>query len=159
MSIPDSMQIESEFFPQFDKFQKYVKTSTQESIDPDLWEVTYVNHIPQGDLWETPADWHRIVPGLISAIEPYGKTDFETSVGYWRSEIPPQRGRLHIDIQCRHVGDQPTLVMKLTARGAIDEDMNLKVGLRMGHDAIVQSFADLTSNEAHTKLWEREPKQ
>jgi len=48
------------------------------------------------------------------------------------------------------------LVMKLTARGSIREDegeeSSLEAGLDLGHEVIVQSFKELTSEEAH-KQW------
>jgi len=119
--------------------------------------VTYVNHIPLGSLWRTPAEIAQIFPALIKSPEPYGGTVFESLAAEWRSEIVPQRGRLFINLQIQKVQsaeEQPVdvLAATLTARGPVDQNQDWSAGIALGHTAIVNSFVD-TSSKVAKSTW------
>ncbi|MDY7009860.1 MAG: TIGR04255 family protein [Planctomycetota bacterium] len=151
--------------PEFDKiliaFEELVTEHRLGDLVPNQWEVTYVNHIFKGEIWSNSEDWASLfkLPGL--AVVPEGLR-FEGFGGHWHFEIEPQRGRLHVAIQQALVGDpekKEALVMNLTARGPIANNQNaitaIDEGLNLGHDVIVKSFRDLTSQQAHD-YWNRE---
>ena len=148
-----------EFNEQLEKFNKFVDDSGNEKLQLDQWEVTYVNHIVKGDLWETPNDWPNILPGLYIPKAIPSKQHFESLKGEWHLIIDDNLGRLHITIeQVRVLGEenQDILLLQFTARGPIvDENIdNLKSSFDIGHESIVQSFTDITSETAH-KFWKR----
>jgi len=124
------------------------------------WEVTYVNHLPRGSVWESPEDWPRLFRRsqfVLSTDSP--KPKFESFNGSWHFEIEPKQGRLHVEVQHGKTAppeSRELIALKLTARGPINEKggNSLDAGLNLGHAIIVQSFADLTSDEAH-KVWRR----
>ena len=151
--------------PEFDKelevFRKFVAKLGFGELKPNQWEVTYVNHMKKGTVWESPEDWNEVfnnLPGL-------GQTPTEISLegfsSHWQFEILQNRGRLHVELKHGRAGSpdgEEVLTMKLTARGSIDSELSfaesVDVGLELGHDTIVNAFSDLTSEKAH-KVWRK----
>lgn len=152
--------------PEFDQvlreFEEFVAEQDLAELAPNQWEVTYVNHMLQGKLWNRAEEWPALFTSLLgSAATPTGLR-LEGFGGHWHFEIEPQRGRLHVELQHAFVGGdekQEALVMKLTARGPVQNNQDPTVavdeGLNLGHDIVVTSFRDLTSQEAHD-YWNRE---
>lgn len=127
------------------------------------WEVTYVNHFPKGSVWNTPNDWAGLFRSLPVSPSSADVACLETFAGAWHYEIPPRRGRLHVEV--RHGVSPPpeheqALKMKLTARGPMCSGANGNAengaaecdGLDLGRETIVRMFKNLTSPEAH-KHW------
>ena len=140
--------------------RSFLEFLTQEKVGefrPNQWEVTYVNHIPKGSIWNTPNDWGffrplNSVPTIadVAAAESFG--------GEWHFVIPKQRGRLHV--QWQHVlnsgpeqEQQDGIRLTFTARGPAEEHDDLVQsvlnGLDLGRKTIVGSFTSLMSNEAN----------
>ena len=155
---PHFRVVHEEFNCYFNAFTRFVAEAGLGEVIPDQWEVTYIDSIAQGPLWTTPAGWHRVLPGLLSAREAAGSCRLESVGGEWHFEIPPQRGRLHISVQLARVGNDPTpvLLLQTTVRGPIGRDAtaSLGEGLELGHQAALDSFVDITSEEAHN-YWRR----
>lgn len=146
--------------PEFDKklhaFREFIKELGLGEIKPNQWEVTYVNQMKKGTVWDSPDDWNKIfntLPGL-------GQTSKEISLegfsSHWQFEIKPKRGRLHVELVHGRVGPpdgEEVLTMKLTARGPTDSGLSFEesvdMGLKLGHDTIVNAFVDLSSEKAH----------
>jgi uncharacterized protein (TIGR04255 family) len=127
-------------------------------LRPNQWEVTYVNHIPQGSVWHSPTDWADVLPGLLGRCGESGGTRFESMSGAWQFEFPEKAGRLHVDL--KHglsSGKSPVRILRLTltARGPVNEKTPWERGLDLGHGALVLAFRDLTSAAAHA-AWELE---
>ncbi|MCO6455395.1 MAG: TIGR04255 family protein [Pirellulaceae bacterium] len=137
----------------FEGFQNWIQEEGLGELRANQWEVIYVNHFARGTVWEDSSDWHRVLPGLLSPVVNYGGTRFENMNGEWRSEIPEQKGRLHLLLrhQPGRRSKEPrsdAIVLQLTARGPVDDSVRLLDGFNIGHEAIVRSFLDITSNEA-----------
>jgi len=151
--------------PEFkDALQRFIGFLDQNEVGQpgfDQWEITYVNHIPQGTLWQSPDDWHQIFDALLAAnTGNRAKLQFEGCTGVWRFEIPEKRGRLHVEINQGIQGDEqkvPIIRLKLTARGAVAEKdgMGYVDGLNLGHETIVKTFEAITSEKCHRE-WEIE---
>lgn len=149
--------------PEFDelvsKFQSFLAEHQLGELVPNQWEITYVNHVPAGTLWGSPADWGTVFPGLGSATPEASMVVPDAFKANLRYEIPPHRGRLHIEVD--HARSKTTnkdrIVVKLTARGPIrsEDGLSLDAGLDLGHECIVRTFAEVSSKEAHD-YWERE---
>ena len=140
-----------EFDRLFDAFQKFADTAGVGAIQPNLWEVMYVNQIPPGKLWSEPKDWHRILPTLFPASGPTCEgIRFASYHGEWHFEIEPRRGRIHLRIAKMVMNQRPdpVLLINLTARGQIDSEGDWATGLDLGHDACVRLFCEITSDEA-----------
>ncbi len=152
--------VRNEFRPVVEKFAQIVAKHDLGDFRPNQWEVTYVNQIPAGTVWRTPADWGFFRPlAGMPAIE--GVAEAESFGGEWHFVIPGQRGRLHIDWQhgsdaTGQEGDSGAvnaIRMTLTARGSIpngDAAVSMAFdGLDLGRATIVKAFADLMSADAN----------
>ena len=129
------------------------------TIEPNQWEVTYVNHLVQGREWQEHADWPQLLPGLIGSVGSVSAGTFESLGCNTRFILPGEAGRLHIELNHGFAGPDEEapelLVLQLTARGGIDEERDLAAGLALGRESIVRSFAEVTGEEAH-RIWEVE---
>jgi uncharacterized protein (TIGR04255 family) len=138
-------------------FQRFVIDVDKGPLEENQWEVTYVNHIPQGELWQTPRDWVAIIPATVFPSAPEGLSG-ETLSANWRFGINGERGRLYVSVRHAKVNTSNEVVLQLTltARGQIDVDKKwaAEQGFVIGHAAIVQTFTEMTSAEAHAH-WKR----
>lgn len=128
--------------------------------EPIQYELTYINHIPQGDLWEKS--------GEIGNIFPFSNLSFDGTVlkspehVNWRTTflLPNKLGRLHATIRTnslRRSDNKPVIFFELTVRGMASDtsDIGRKDWFDLAREWIVRGFTDLTSNEAQEKLWRR----
>jgi hypothetical protein len=148
--------------PAFDRiyatFQQFLSHQKLGALQPNQWEVTYVNHIPKGSVWNSPADWAKLFVGLPGVWGEPSEVRLESLGVTWHFEIPERRGRLHIDLKHARLAEQEVkevLRLTLTARGPVDETTPLSVGLDLGRRVIVLTFRDITCKEAWA-YWELE---
>lgn len=142
--------------PEFDgirkRFEDFCRNERLEPPHSNQWEITYVNHIIRGTIWDTAADWAELFPGLGGSARRLDDLSPDGLFGEWNYVIPPQYGRLHIRLE--HGWKQPTggeemLVLTLTARGPIDgKETAFEAGVQRGHTVIVNTFQRLASNKA-----------
>jgi uncharacterized protein (TIGR04255 family) len=156
-SYPRYAAVRSGFEDSLRRFVDFVSREKIGEIRPNQWEVTYINNIPKGTVWNAPRDWGFFRPlGGVPTIA--NLVDGESFSGEWHFLIPDQRGRLHV--QWRHgrapaelPEHQETIWLTLTARGPLgnaDDRMQTVVsGLDLGHQTIVNSFRALMSDEAN----------
>lgn len=138
-------------------FLAFVATENVGDFRPNQWEITYVNNIPQGSVWNTPGDWGFFRPlGRVPTIPDVAVG--ESFGGEWHFAIPDQRGRLHV--QWQHVlkpipeqESQESIRLTFTARGPTqphdDVERSVLEGLNLGRMTIVRAFHSLMSDEAN----------
>lgn len=147
--------IKPEFDEMLNTYKQYITDEKLGEITPNQWEITYVNHIPKGTVWNSPSDWENVFPTISSNnnCSTVGSLEsFECKLHY---ELEGKRGRLHVEIRHgKRDNTQEILIMNLTARGPIHPDgVQLDEGLNLGRKAIVRAFAELTGPDAH-EFWE-----
>jgi len=154
---PSYREVRPEFDTAWQRYQAFLGQQDLGPVVPDQWEVTYLNHIPKGTVWETAADWSSLFRPLLGPADELQIAKLENVSGDWRFEIQPQRGRLHIELRQGFLPDadrREILVLKLTARGPIEErGLSLGDGLNLGRETIVRTFWEITSEQAH-EYWE-----
>ena len=139
-------------------FISFVGEEKLGEIKPNQWEVTYLNHIPKGTVWNSPDDWGffrplRAVPGIKDVVQS------ESFGGEWHFTIPDQKGRLHVSWQ-HTIKVEPNkneiVVLTLTARGPLAGTSQpvdaILEGVDLGRKTIVRSFAGMMTDEAN-KYW------
>lgn len=152
--------IRKEFDHYLGEFKQFLAGERLPPIQPNQWEITYTNHLPKGTVWSDVADWqtvfkfHAVPPVLVNQCR------LESFGGRWVYEITPRRGRLHMELRhAKNEAGQEVLLFNLTARGPIREGegavATCEAGLDLGHQVIVNSFTDLTSDSAR-EYWEEE---
>jgi uncharacterized protein (TIGR04255 family) len=130
-------------------------------ILPLQYELTYVNQIPEGDLWNTISDIGKIFPKFdFSFNDCLVLTEPETA--NWRISfvLPNQIGRLYASVRTgatRTSDTKKVIIFDLTVRGigSDNSSSNMNKWFDVAREWIVKGFTDLTSPEAHKQLWRR----
>jgi uncharacterized protein (TIGR04255 family) len=156
---PSYEKLLPEFREQFETFCEFVREAGFSNVGLNQWEVTYVNHLVRGDLWHDVSDWSRVIPRLgMFYASPEGQ-QFDAFNGTWSLMLGDKKGRLHVGVKHVRVGSAKgpeAMAIQLIARGPVDEKkgMTLQDGFDLGHAAIVETFTEMTSSDAH-KHWLR----
>ncbi|MHB1038249.1 MAG: TIGR04255 family protein [Pirellulales bacterium] len=154
---PRYEKVRDEFVGIVRKFIDFIEHADVGALRLNQWEVTYVNAIPQGSVWQTPGDWSffKLLAGLPTIED---LVQGESCGGEWHFAIPGRKGRLHV--QWHHgvkatTGESEGEIVQLTftARGPIeagdDPLQAITDGLSLGRRTIVSSFKELMSDAAN----------
>lgn len=158
---PRYKTVSKEFFNRFEEFENFLSEFKIGKIEPLEYELTYVNHIPSGDCWNSLDD----LSGVLKSFK--GKT-WQTNKlkelrGFnWTSnyELPDANGLLISKVQSaiRNSDRKEFLQFSLIARG-IDKNRSIdqmKPWFDMAHEWIVEGFSDLTSDAIQKEVWVKE---
>jgi uncharacterized protein (TIGR04255 family) len=141
-------------------FESFLADNQLGAIEPLQYEMTYVNHIPEGEGWESLGDIRSLFPDLA------WRTDrdrflpcFEQLNVRWSFLLPDRSGRLHMAVNkgIRVKDKHPLLVFNITARG-IGENRSRQAMWQwfdIAHEWIVRGFADVTDREVQETVWKR----
>ncbi len=141
-------------------FTEFLKENNLGVLIPLQYELTYINHIMQGEGWETINDVEKIFPNFSWQK---GKNSFLTSpeIINWHTSfvLPDRTGRLHAKIQSatRQTDKHPVLQFELTVRG-IGNYSTLDAmwsWFGLAHEWIVRGFSDLTDSQVQKDIWRR----
>ena len=147
-----------EFLTLLSDFSEFAKDVGCDALSLNQWELTYVNDIEKGELWSSFDDLRGVFSGHLvpKPVAPVKLCD--TLNENWRYIIGENVGRLHVGLH--HVKTQPAqkeaLRLQLIARGPLSSSNpdRLKQSFDLGHEAIVRTFAGITSRPAH-EFWRR----
>jgi uncharacterized protein (TIGR04255 family) len=144
-----------QFMESWDMFHDFVEDRGLGQLQPDQYELTYVNHIEQGEAWANEKD--------IEKVFPWFKCDLNSQVSdalervAWRRiyRLPDQAGRLHVAMQQAVTKDRkiPVLLLNITARGFAEG--NKREWFDMAHEWIVRTFVDLTGSSVQETVWKK----
>ncbi len=132
------------------------------SIEPNQWEVTYVNHVPVGELLDDLGSLEQVVTvwqsNYSGSFLPRPENVEFTARYIIRDEAGKPIGRLHVIAQpiYRITDDKLIVVLTLTGRGTPKEPTVESVlqALDIGHEWVVRGFANITTTNAHG-AWRR----
>lgn len=139
-------------------FERFVGEAKLGEVKPNQWEITYVDQIPKGELWNSPPDWSTIVPSLATPFGDSSGVSLESLASNWRLSIPDERGRVYVSAQHARIGSAEgleVLRLEFVARGRVGLDADYLSGFELGHDSITRCFLAMTSEKAH-RHWQRE---
>ena len=129
-------------------------------LNPIECELSYINHIPKGEGWDTINDlskifsdftWNQVAERFLP--EPENVT--------WQTnfKLPEDSGHLTVSLKqaIRTEDKAPLIVFELTARGPAESNVKDSIlkWFDLAHEWIVRGFVDLTTQEIQTKVWER----
>lgn len=148
-------EIRAGFQSAIEQFGLFLQQEGLGVLRPNQWEVTYLNHIAKGTVWNVVEDWRFC--RLIGSIPTFQDLiEAESYGGDWHFVIPNQRGRLHINWQLAQKAmpsPQEIVVLNLTARGPLKPEEtgvnDILAGVDLGRQTIVQSFVKIMSDEAN----------
>jgi len=148
--------VRSSFDRYRNEFASFVVETTEQNLRPIQYELTYINHIPEGlSSWRKPAEIGGILPDVSWQAEPGRFLPDPESVDFRVSFILPDRlGRLHVRARnARRKSDNlGVILLEITARGFGDE---IDAWFNVAHDWIVRGFTDLTATKIQKELWRR----
>ncbi len=141
-------------------FLAFVKDFGLGSIEPQHCELTYINHIPKGEGWESNANIGDLFPDIrwrnqqSRFLSPPAGLSWEVFF-----PLPDDAGQLRVSLRqgIRKLDKLPILVLDLTAKGlGADKSMDaIWYWFQLGHKWIVSTFADIASEEIQLKVWKR----
>jgi uncharacterized protein (TIGR04255 family) len=150
---PSYETILKEFLANLNLFKKFINEAAVGEFAPNQWELTYVDHIPQGELWKTCDDWAGIFPGLFANPVKFPGAVAERTAIDCSYVMEGNRGRLHVQAHRGKASDKAEvelLSLQTTARGPIraDKKWTLEEGLELGHEAVTNMFLATSSANA-----------
>jgi len=153
---------EAQILPTFKReWSRYGDFLSQQGIEiPEVrqCEVTYVNDIPRGQGWDKFSDVMKLITPLREMQNGKFLPEPETLRATFTYVMPPDRGRLHVNIHHvrRSLDEAEVIQLRLTARGAPRSGgmQDVIEWLDSGREWVVRGFTDFTTKEAHD-LWER----
>jgi uncharacterized protein (TIGR04255 family) len=152
---PSYKSLISQFEAMFGRFTTFAEQAGLGRVAVNQWELTYVDAFPQGEYWQTPADWSNVLPGLFGKLRSAGGLELEHRAAEWSYEITPKRGRLHLAARPGRMADgqQPALLLQTTVRGPVGKEgaESLRAGLDLGHDAAFQTFLQVIPDGAQER--------
>jgi len=154
--------IREKFRQEVSVFEQFLKDEGFQPLQVNQCEVTYVNHIEPGAVWESHGQLEKVVRVWAGIPDPAFLPEPENAAATFRfimrDETRAPLGRLHVVVQpaWRKTDNVPILTLNLTARGApLSEGIDGAFAFfDLGREWIVKGFADLTTPEMHT-AWGR----
>lgn len=139
------------FVQRWEQFKRFVVDQALGSMRPIQYELSYINHVVAGELWDQTRGVGEVLPWFAPPHSVVGNV-FEPQFAM-HSPVPKCRGRLHVTgkIGVRAKESQPVLALELTVRGApatAGEDGDLVPWMDDARERIVRTFVELTSERA-----------
>lgn len=138
------------FDEQLSAFAEFLEKEVDAELVARQYELTYVNHVPDGAA-QTVGD---VLPDLVwrQAGARWLGAPEHLEAG-WTFRMPKDLGRLRVRAQTGLLsrGNQPVLILELTARG-FGEDQ--RAWFENAHEWIVRGFSDVIS-DAKAQTWGR----
>jgi len=148
------------FKDRLSRFQAFLDDRKLGTVVPTQYEMTYVNHIPKGDGWETINDIGKVFPDFAWQASEQRFLSAPEGID-WRTNflMPNRTGRLHVTIRSgvRREDGHRLLLFELTARG-IGNDTSpegMWAWFDLARERIVRGFTDLTGHEVQKNIWRR----
>jgi uncharacterized protein (TIGR04255 family) len=137
-------------------FSRFLDSRKLGIIRPNLWEVTYIDHIPRGTVWNDFRDLHKVFPGLFGTGHcPKGEREAVNASWGWR--LTPHPGRLLVTVQSAKMSETGAdiLLVRSVARGPLggENSPTLDACLNFGRSSVVDTFMEVTSIEAQ-RYWQ-----
>jgi len=140
-------------------FQEFLESNDLGQIEPVECELTYINHIVEGEGWQTAAEIGQIMRDVIWTSDKEILPEPETINWQGTFRFPDDKGSLNVTLRqgIRKTDNKKLFMLEFNAKG-IEQNKSLhelKSWYEMAHEWIVKGFADLTSSEIQAKLWKR----
>ncbi len=157
---PRYESIEGDFLETWDNFAEFMSELGHGEVHASQCELSYINHILPGDLWESHGQINRVIQlaGEASTFLP----EPEDGQLYFRYRIPFEGrdvGRLYVQAipAFRKEDSLPLIQLNMVARGTpLREGREGVVEFfRLAHEWIVNGFAGVTTDPAQETLWEK----
>jgi uncharacterized protein (TIGR04255 family) len=157
---PRYRQIKPAFIGRFSDFRDFVSQNALGTIEPLQFEMTYINHIFQGEGWQSLEDIGKVFPDFIFQSRKDRFLPALSGVNWHTSfPLPEHTSRLHVVIRNAKLRDtgKPLLIFELTVRGIGAERTleSMSSWFDTARAWIVRGFDDLTGREIQRGIWKK----
>lgn len=146
------------FYKHLTKFNDFLKETDLGEIQLLQYELTYINQIPQGQIWSSLDDIGKVFPDISWGVNPQRFLTHPQNIS-WATifELPKEFGRLYVSVNPAFSNDEQFIMFELTVRGigSSTSFSDVKNWFNSAHHWIVRAFADLTDKEVQTRVWKR----
>ncbi len=149
---PGYSRVKELFEQTFDALRRFVAEHDLGVVAPNLWEVTYIDHIFKDTVWSSYADIPDVFPSLLGRGAPSLETlrceGVSANLAWSDAD---SKIRLRISLNTAKTSDNPVrdlLFVRSVARGLIGEGENLAGALDFGRATVVNAFMNLASQDA-----------
>lgn len=148
------------FCERLSTFTDFINETSLGTINPLQYELTYVNHILDGEGWNSFRELGKVLPDFDWRNDAKRFLPQSQDLN-WRTsfDLPEREGRLHVAARSakRREDNLPILLFELTVRGMPRDSSRdaMWKWFDLAHEWIVCGFADLTSDYMHTNIWRR----
>jgi uncharacterized protein (TIGR04255 family) len=130
-------------------------------LSPTGFELSYVNHIPKKEGWETFDDLPKVFKDFLWNQIPKRFLSNPINISWVANfPLPEGKGTLTVILKnaMRLIDKVPLLVFELKATGEGDSisRKEMRHWFDVAHEMIVRGFADLTTSEIQRSVWGRE---
>jgi uncharacterized protein (TIGR04255 family) len=163
VDYPHYPEVIERFETYLSTFRAFLNEHNLGAVEPLQYEMTYVNHIPQGPAWASMSEIGKVFPDFSwQSKSPSGHTARFLSAPEridWRTSflLSDTTSRLHVHMQMGQLPQTglPVLRLELTVRGigATQSLDTMHQWFDFAHETIVRAFADLTSEQAQKDVW------
>jgi len=142
-------------------FESFLEDKDLGQLDLRQCEMTYINHLPQRDGWQSLDELGTVFPDVAWRNIQGRFLPTPEALNLRKSFLLPNgTGRLHATIRTatRRQDNLPMLLLDLTARGMPSEKSREAIWgwFDLAHEWIVRGFADLTGESMHAaNVWNR----
>lgn len=152
-------------FPKFESTRGVLEELLKELGFPPLviaeHELTYINHISQGEGWDSIEDLPKVLPYLGWNIQSFKYLPQPRNLAWnMRFPLPNEQGNLDVKLSqgTRRTDKHPILLLQLSAKGkALSASWDAsQAWFHMAHDQIVNGFSEITASDIQQKIWQRE---
>jgi uncharacterized protein (TIGR04255 family) len=157
---PRYRAIEEQFFRLWDGLSDFLRQYKDETLAAYQCELSYINHIVPGGLWERHGQLGKVIrlAGAADTFLPEPE-DGQLAFRYRISRDGTDIGRLYVQSTSgQRQADRLSIIqLTMTARGRpISEGREGALAFfRLAHEWIVNGFAAVTTDEAQRELWGR----
>lgn len=157
---PRYERIENQFFSLWDNFSSFLGQRKDETLTAHQCELSYINHIAPGSLWERHGQLGKVIrlAGAAGGFLPEPE-DGQLAFRYRITRDGTDIGRLYVQSTSgqRQADGAPVIQLTMTARGRPMSEgrEGVLAFFRLAHQWIVNGFAAVTTEEAQSELWGR----
>ena len=144
------------------QFQSFLRKDQLGELDIRELRLTYVNHIPQGQGWNTLSDLGKIFPAYRMRSQKRRYLGRATAYNF-TVRYPVRDKNSHLEVSIRTATQeteakevQTVITFQLAVIGQVvsPSEQEIQGWFDMAREAINLSFLDLTSKEMQQKLWQ-----
>jgi len=148
------------FFENLKKFSDFLSTNDLGSIEPNNFELTYINNIPKGEGWDDIKLIGKLIPDITwNTNEERFLHDPEAITWQAVFNLPDKMGKLIAKLQTavRRIDNHPLIIFEIAVRGigSNKTEKGMRDWFSMAHEWIVLSFEDLTANTIQNDVWRK----